>query len=456
MRTPHTVFPNRPLRRIARAVIVLAITAALTGFYRGPGRVTSGSTTPETTVPLQTTTVPMLSGTFQTVNDGPGDQTDPHADCDRMSYTNDDNQGVQLIHYFDFATNTDHVVSGNGLNSLPDVYGGVITFTEGNLSGPIVVLFDTATQTRTVIPGFNNSHSKLGGNLVAFENRSFSPDPNQSEISVYDRTTGVVSRLTNDALFDKNAAVSPTGNTIVWEKCQTTGLGCDIYAATQTSPGVFITQPLAVGDSEERNPKTNGDIVVYVSNQSGENDIYVQPLTGGPANHLAIPGDQRDLSLAGNLLSFESLPPGTTQYDLYVYDLSTANLYRVTDTPVNEVLNSLTICNGVARVVYASPGMDFNVYSFTFQIPSSTEDAIDDLIALIESFNLPKGTENSLVTKLQDALTAVEGSDTATACICLSSFINECQAQSGKKLTADQATQLINSANQIKTSLGCQ
>jgi hypothetical protein len=32
----------------------------------------------------------------------------------------------------------------------------------------------------------------------------------------------------------------------------------------------------------------------------------------------------------------------------------------------------------------------------------------------------------------------------------------ECQAQSGKKLTADQAAQFINSANQIKTELDCQ
>jgi hypothetical protein len=57
---------------------------------------------------------------------------------------------------------------------------------------------------------------------------------------------------------------------------------------------------------------------------------------------------------------------------------------------------------------------------------------------------------------LQDALAAIAVADTATACDSLTAFIKQCQAQSGKKLTAQQASQLINSANQIKGDLGCQ
>lgn len=44
---------------------------------------------------------------------------------------------------------------------------------------------------------------------------------------------------------------------------------------------------------------------------------------------------------------------------------------------------------------------------------------------------------------------------TATACSCLTAFTNECHALSGKILTPAQSTQLINSANQIKSDLGC-
>ena len=70
--------------------------------------------------------------------------------------------------------------------------------------------------------------------------------------------------------------------------------------------------------------------------------------------------------------------------------------------------------------------------------------------------NLHDGTENSLISKLQDALTAVNASDTATACDSLTAFINASQAQSGKKLTAAQVKQLVDSATVIKSDLGCQ
>jgi len=339
------------------------------------------------------------------------------------------------------------------VDSLSDVYGGRIAFTEATISGPQIVIFDAATQTRTVIPGFGHSHPALGGNLMAFEDRSFSTNPNESEIGIYNLSTGTVTRLTNDALFDKNPAVSPTGNAVVWEKCQTNGLSCDIYSAVQTGPGTFQTQ-LLTGAGEDRGPNTNGALVGYISDKSGANDIYYQPVGGGAETRLSIPGDQRDVSISGNLIVFES-NAGALQYDVYVYDIVGNRLYQVTNTPVNETLSDITVCNSIGRLVYAAPTFDFDVYAFSFQLPSSTANQIEDLIDLIGSFNLPHGIENSLITKLQDALAAINASDTAKACDSLTAFINESQALSGNKLTADQASQLINAANQIKTELGC-
>ena len=57
--------------------------------------------------------------------------------------------------------------------------------------------------------------------------------------------------------------------------------------------------------------------------------------------------------------------------------------------------------------------------------------------------------------KLPDVLEAISVAEGATAGDSLSAFISECQAQSGKKLTADQAAQFINSANQLKSELDC-
>ena len=61
----------------------------------------------------------------------------------------------------------------------------------------------------------------------------------------------------------------------------------------------------------------------------------------------------------------------------------------------------------------------------------------------------------SLVTKLQTALAAIKAGDASAACSSLTSFINACLAQAGKKLTPEQSMQLINSENDIKTDLGC-
>ena len=47
------------------------------------------------------------------------------------------------------------------------------------------------------------------------------------------------------------------------------------------------------------------------------------------------------------------------------------------------------------------------------------------------------------------------GGNTATACTKLADFINECNAQSGKKLSVEQADELIARANDIRASLGC-
>ena len=313
---------------------------------------------------------PILTGTFSAVNNGPGNQTNPKVDCATASYTNDDFQGSSMIHYWDFSTGTDHVIPGNGLDRLSDVSGNRIAFTEFTVGGDTVALYNTSTLTRTDLPGTKASNPALGGNLVAYEDRGYLVPPNQSEIDLYDLNTDSVTRLTNDTLFDKNPAVSPSGNAVVWEKCQTDGLGCQIYSAIQTGPGAFTTHVLTSGTGESRMPDTNGTVAVYVSDRSGENDVYYQAVAGGPETHLSIPGDQRDVAVSGTLIAFES-NAGGSGYDIYVYDVAANTLYRVTNSPgVDETLTDISVCNNTGRIVYAAPGAgDFDVYAFTFTPP---------------------------------------------------------------------------------------
>jgi uncharacterized delta-60 repeat protein len=106
-----------------------------------------------------------------------------------------------------------------------------------------------------------------------------------------------------------------------------------------------------------------------------------------------------------------------------------------------------TIC---ARVGSLSP--------FVIARGRSAAAKLDELIALVRSFNLQRGIENSLDAKLQNAqnaLDAVRSGNNTSACNLMSSFINEVQAQTGGAVTQAQATQLIAAANQIKATLGC-
>ena len=451
MRFANYLGINRRPPTQSRKLIIFLILALL-----AVNAVTKLVTAKSSPLPPQSPNVLPLSGTFRVVNNGPGDQTQPDLDCSLTSYVTQDSVGNSLIRLV-APPATEYTIPGNGLDMQPDVGGSRIAFTEVNAVSSSVAVFDALTQFRTDIPGNGRSHPAIGGDLVAYEDRSFSTFPNQSEMGVFDLSTETDTRLTNDLLFDKNPSVSPTGNAVVWEKCQTDGLGCNVYASVQTSPGVFTTRALTTGAGENRYPDTNGQIAVYISNRSGENDIYFQPLAGGAETRIAIPGDQRGLSISGNLISFESQPLNQSEYDIFVYDLNTATLYQVTNTPFDEHESRITFCNGVGRIVYVSPGADWDVYSFTFQLPSapSPADEINALIALVRSFNLSPALESTLVSKLQDALTAVNANDTAAACSALSSFINKVQSQANKKITPEQKSQLISSANQIKTHLGC-
>ena len=80
---------------------------------------------------------------------------------------------------------------------------------------------------------------------------------------------------------------------------------------------------------------------------------------------------------------------------------------------------------------------------------------INDLIALVQSLGLHPGTANSLLVKLQGAASALDRGNLQAACGNLGDFLNEVNAQTGRKLTAAQANLLIAEATRIRAVLGC-
>jgi len=436
------------LRMLSFLFIAMTLIVPLRSQFAAPVATT------ESTIVLQTDGAPVLPTTAEVVSNELGNQTNPHVQCNSVSYTFDDFQGISTIHYHDMVTGADNVVPGNQVDLLSDISGSRVAYTEVTFTGDTVRIFDTTSQTQTIVPGLKRSNPSIGGNIVAFEDWGISV--NAPQVAIYDLNTGTVTPLSNDSLVNFRPTTSPNGDVVVWDKCQAFGVNCAVYAAVETTPGVFTTRALTEMAGRDHLPFTDGVIAVYTSDRSGENDVYFQTLATGAEVRLAIPGDQRRPTVSGDLISFESRDQN--DYDIFVYDIRSEKLYRVTNTPlVSETLSEIDVCNGAGRIVYSIPGDgSFDVDAVSFQRPSVVDDQIDDLMSLMGSFNLPPGTTNSLISKLQSARTAIDSSDTATACSYLTAFTNECAAQSGKKLTTDQATQLINSANTIKTSLGCQ
>jgi hypothetical protein len=107
--------------------------------------------------------------------------------------------------------------------------------------------------------------------------------------------------------------------------------------------------------------------------------------------------------------------------------------------------------DGWVKLGTTSQDMVFAIYVTT------VSDQISDLKELVTSLpGLPAGTNTSLQAKLNDALSAANGGDTASACTALNDFISQVRAQAGKKkISAQDAEELIAEAQRIQEVLGC-
>ena len=76
-----------------------------------------------------------------------------------------------------------------------------------------------------------------------------------------------------------------------------------------------------------------------------------------------------------------------------------------------------------------------------------------DIINIINNMTLTHGTTNSLDSKLDTAISYLNANDNPNAKSVLQSFLNEVTAQTGKKITTDQANQLVTAAQNVIKSI---
>ncbi|QSQ25231.1 hypothetical protein JY651_10000 [Pyxidicoccus parkwayensis] len=317
-----------------------------------------------------------VSGTKKVVNDGPGDQMDPHVSGALVAYTSEV-RGTSEIRYHDLVTDSDVAIPNNGaFDFVSDVSGDTVVFTRVGASSAIYT-FSVGTDGPPVElapeEGSSRRSAVIGGRTVAWQDFGFTGNTLQPEIAAYDLNTGTLRRLTNDALQDRSPAVAPDGKTVVWAKCDAQGLGCDIWEARWNGTD-FTTDALTGTEGEESQPDTNGEVVVYASTRTvdgvTDRDIYWKPVGGGAEQRLALPGTDANPSISGSLVAFERKAPGKSDFDIVLYDLKTQTLYQLTSGTENESLNDLSMsADGTVRVVWTAPANgDFNVHAFTFKL----------------------------------------------------------------------------------------
>lgn len=345
--------------------------AALLALALSAGRATAATAVPAPHIGTLTGVVPFA------IDNGPGDQTDPHVSGRYVSYTSE-MSGDSAVRVYNLATQTGDAVPrpDGGLDFLSDVSGSTVTYTRlGNTSA--IYQYDPSNGAESEVdasPSSNRRESRAGGGMIVWQDFGYTNDVTTPEIAAYDTATGATTRLTWDSLLDKDPAVAPDGNTIVWTKCQTDGTDCTIWAAQRIPGGWGIGARTSVTDGEASLPDTDGRYIVYsVVSPSGDEDIEWQPVDGVGAHELALPGQQTNANVSNGVITFEQLDTSTQvpNYDVWAYDIATNTLYRLTDDPEDETLNDVSVNDDrMATVVWTKSEADDNVYGEAFTLPA--------------------------------------------------------------------------------------
>jgi len=319
-------------------------------------------------------------GSTLTINNGPGDQTEPKVSGDLAVYTDKDFINGSNIHYFDFLTGTDHVVPRSApfdSDNLSDVGAGRIVFTRTRVSDlkAAAMFYDVASGALQELDPqapqvpMDRFVTVIGANTVAYQEL----EVGNGDIYAYDLVSGIATNLSHAFDSDGNPSVSPGGDVVVWERCF--GSNCDILQSLRAGGIWGAPTTVAATSSTEGNPDSDGITVVYDSDRPSATakDIYLRPVAGGTETQLGLAGAQQNPTIANGVIAFETHEG--TSWDLSVYVIATNTLFRVTNTPtVDEVLNDMSVLpDGSVRLVWAAAdvlGSEHDVYARTFTLPS--------------------------------------------------------------------------------------
>jgi Tol biopolymer transport system component len=326
-----------------------------------------------------------VGGTMTTVNDGPGEQTDPHVSGDLAVYT--DGTDPQSVRYYRFSTGVDQAISSpaGASDHLSDVSGNLVSFTRSEGTCNALMIYDVSNASTTEIDPqacAQRSVGALGNTTLAFTDVSSLP----TRVFVVDISGGAPIQLSSGTGSAQIPAVAPSGNVVVWEQCPFTILNCDIMRSVRSGGVWGPAEPVANSATPEGNADTDGTWIVYdrqilTPSLTGQ-QIYFKPVASGTETQLEIAGFQSKPSISSGVIAFESRSHPVFPGDIFIYVIATNTMYQVTNTPlVDDQLSDISVLpNGDIRVVWATnDGLmgDYNVYARTFTVPLGTPMGIE-------------------------------------------------------------------------------
>ena len=177
------------------------------------------------------------------------------------------------------------------------------------------------------------------------------------------------------------------------------------------------------------NTASNGWIGVYIDYHCGNSIIYHNNFLNNSVNNARIPTYE--------IITWDDGYPSGGNY---WSDYTGVDLF-------SDPYQNMTGCDGIGDTPYVID--EYNQDNYPLMEPWSAPTMMKTLIRTVRSWNLHKGTENSLTSKLEGALRLLDIGKKNGAVHKLMAFINQVEALSGKKLAIEQAEYQISEAQRI-------
>lgn len=319
--------------------------------------------------------------------------------------------------------------TGNGLGVIAITPHGDKAYVTNSSDNTVSVI---RTSDNTVVATIPVGFAPEGVAITPSGDTAYVANLNSNSISVIrtsDNTVVQTVNLTFPSSFPGAIAITPDGSTVY-----VTNELSAIVTMIRTSDNTVVGT-VGVGAQPENLAITPDGSMVYVTNDGfNSNTVSVIQRPGNTVVATVVVGTDP--------IGVAFSPSGDTAY--------------VTNHEGNNISLIRTTTNTAVQTVSGVGRAPSGIAITTVSAATPTQQIATLQAAVLSLPDLGPGLfSNSLESKLTDALTALNAGEIATACVALEDFISEVAAQSGKKISAAEATTLINQATAIRTQIGC-